>query len=234
MVRTRTFEDPILDIPEGSIEHGHEPVATTGHTWWLDEEASGEWWASWGQAPATMTSREGFFILRFSSNSLASLCQCVRPVGGGQLAPHHGVHVWATSLYRVSEDSVHSIVAQRLSWSLVGFTHHRPTYWSPYSMGWVPCCLSHTPPICGSALKQAEGVPGPWGREPQCSRLHEAVQHSCSVQGMSHRHRWEEGQPVPHRTDNPPTGAPDTVRQPIIQWDCECGHWSRENDEGHC
>jgi hypothetical protein len=37
------------------------------------------------------------------------------------------VEVWATSLHRVSEDSVCRTTTERLSWNLVGFIHHRPT-----------------------------------------------------------------------------------------------------------
>jgi hypothetical protein len=38
------------------------------------------------------------------------------------------VQVWATSLYRVSKDSVHSAATQRHSWSMVGLLHRHPTY----------------------------------------------------------------------------------------------------------
>jgi hypothetical protein len=34
---------------------------------------------------------------------------------------------WATSLYRVPEDSVCYTTTERLSWSKVGFIHHCPT-----------------------------------------------------------------------------------------------------------
>jgi hypothetical protein len=66
-------------------------------------------------------------ILRFSGNSPIRFCRCDQPLGGKQLAPHHRVHVRATSLYRVSKDFVHSTTTQRLSWSLVGFLHRCPT-----------------------------------------------------------------------------------------------------------
>jgi hypothetical protein len=45
---------------------------------------------------------------------------------GRQLAPHHGVQVWTTSLYRVSKDSVRCAAAQRHSWSMVAFLHRHP------------------------------------------------------------------------------------------------------------
>jgi hypothetical protein len=67
-----------------------------------------------------LTPRDGFIILRLSGNSPASLCQCNRPLRSRQLAPHHGVQVQTTSLYRVSEDSVHNTATLRLNWSLVG------------------------------------------------------------------------------------------------------------------
>jgi hypothetical protein len=45
------------------------------------------------------------------------------------LATHpHRVQVWATSLHKVPEDSVRRTTTGRLSWSLVGLIHHRPTY----------------------------------------------------------------------------------------------------------
>jgi hypothetical protein len=55
-----------------------------------------------GRTPITPTPREGFIILVFYDNSPTSLCRCDRPLGGGQLAPHHEVQVW-TTLYVVQQ-----------------------------------------------------------------------------------------------------------------------------------
>jgi hypothetical protein len=127
-----------------------QPGATASHAEWTDEEADWEWWASWDRAPATPPPREGFFVLGLSGNSPASLCRCDRLLRGRQLAPHHRVQVWATSLYRVLKDSIRCVAAQRHNWSMVGFLHRHPTWWSPCSMGRIPYCILCTPPICGS------------------------------------------------------------------------------------
>jgi hypothetical protein len=47
--------------------------------------------------------------------------------GSRQVAPHHGVQVRTTSLYRVSKDCIRSTAIPRLSWSLVGYLHCHPT-----------------------------------------------------------------------------------------------------------
>jgi hypothetical protein len=82
------WSSPTWRCPTSTTSLACEPGATTGHTEWLDEEASGERRVSRGRAPATPTSREGFLILRFSGNSPTSPCRCDWPTGGGQLAPH--------------------------------------------------------------------------------------------------------------------------------------------------
>jgi hypothetical protein len=56
-----------------------------------------------------------------------------------------------------------------------------PTCWSPHPMGWVPHYLPCSPPVCGSAPQQAEGVLGPIAWEPHSFRLHQADQHSSSI-----------------------------------------------------
>jgi hypothetical protein len=86
---------------------------------------------SWGWTLATLTPRERFIIFRFSNNSPAGLWRCDQPLGGRQLDLHHGVQVQTTPLHRVSEDSVCCVATQRLSWSLVGYIHCRPTCWLP-------------------------------------------------------------------------------------------------------
>jgi hypothetical protein len=86
--RMWAWSSPTWWHPTSTTSPARQPGATTGHSKWLDEEASGE-------------QRESFIFI-FSSSSLASLCWCDWPLGCGQLAPHHGVQVWVTSLYRVS------------------------------------------------------------------------------------------------------------------------------------
>jgi hypothetical protein len=143
MVHTRTFKDPILDIPESSAEHGRgqaphgnappppprlpvsleQLLATQNDLMRL----LGEWDASWGWTPAASTSREGFIIFGLFVNSPANLYWYDWPLSGGQLALHDGVQVQATSLYGVLENSERCATTVRLSWSLVGFLHYRPT-----------------------------------------------------------------------------------------------------------
>jgi hypothetical protein len=130
-VRTRTSEDPILDIPEGSTgrEHGR---------------------ARCGNAPPPpprllisleqLLAMQNGLMRRLVENDDRRGAECQQPrhqerdssysdflvthppvfanatdPRGRQLAPHHGVQVQTTSLYRVSKDSVHSIATLRLS-----------------------------------------------------------------------------------------------------------------------
>jgi hypothetical protein len=80
-----------------------------------------------GPSASNPTTKKGILVLRLSSNSPASLCRCDRPLRGRQLAPHHRVQLWATSLYRVSKDFVRYAAIQRHSWSMVGFLQCHPT-----------------------------------------------------------------------------------------------------------
>jgi hypothetical protein len=121
--RTWAWPSPTWRCPTSTTSTTYQPGATSGHVEWPDEEASDERWASWGRAPTTPTPREGFFILGFSGNSPTGLWWCDRPLGGRQVALHYRVHVWTTSLYRVSKDSIYCVAAQRRNWSMVGFLH---------------------------------------------------------------------------------------------------------------
>jgi hypothetical protein len=144
MVCTRTSEDSVLDILEGSVRRGRGQVprggappppprppvsleqllATQNDLMRRLVENDERHGAEHQQTP---TSREGFFILKFSGNSPVSLCRCDRPLRGRQLASHHRVQVWATPLYRVSKESVRCTSAQRHSCCMVGFLHRHPT-----------------------------------------------------------------------------------------------------------
>jgi hypothetical protein len=72
--RTWAWPSPTWQCPTSTTPIAHQPGATSGHLELPDEEASGEWQASWGWTPATSTPGEGFFVLRFSGNWPASLC----------------------------------------------------------------------------------------------------------------------------------------------------------------
>jgi hypothetical protein len=140
MMHTRTFEDPILDIPivrgHGQVPHGgapppppHLPISleqllATQNDLMRRLVENDERHGAECQHPRHQERDSSY------SDFLASL----PPVFADATDPLETdswlrtmVQVRATSLYRVSKDSVCSAATQRLSWSLVGFLLRHPT-----------------------------------------------------------------------------------------------------------
>jgi hypothetical protein len=138
MVHTRTSEGSILNIPEGSVGRGRGQVPCGG------------------APPPPPVSLEQLLVTqndlirRLIENDENRGTECQQPYHQERdssysdfLATHppvfadatdpleadnwlHTMEVWATSLYRVSKDSVCYTTAQRHSWSMVGFLHRHP------------------------------------------------------------------------------------------------------------
>jgi hypothetical protein len=100
MVRTRTFEDSILDVPEGSIGRGHGQVPRGGapppphvslelatqNELMRRLVENNERHGAERQQPRHQERDSSYSDF---CNSPACLCRCDRPHRGGQLAPHH-------------------------------------------------------------------------------------------------------------------------------------------------
>jgi hypothetical protein len=152
MVCTRTFEDPIPDILEGfaGCGRGQVPCGTTPPPSPCPPVNLEQLLATQNDLMCLLMENETCHGVdhqqpqhqdRDSSYSdfLAThppiFAEVTGPPRGAQLASHDRVQLWATALYRVSENSVCIATTPRLSWSLVGLLHHHTTHGSSGSMG---------------------------------------------------------------------------------------------------
>jgi hypothetical protein len=142
-VRTRACEDPILDILKGSARcgHGQAPHGNAPPSPPCAPVSLEQLLATQNDLMCLIVENEMCCVAEHPqprhqdwdssySNVLEthpSLRRCYRSPRVEQLALHDGVHVWATALYGVLENSVHGPTTRRLSWSLVGLLHRHPT-----------------------------------------------------------------------------------------------------------
>jgi hypothetical protein len=166
-----------------------QPWVVADDAEWAHEDAHGKWSTLWGRPPAApSTAGHEHLILRLFGDSPTTLLRGEGPTWGRRLAPHHQIKVRSALLYRVSEDSVCRLAAQRLSRSLVGIIHHRITNWSPRSIGQVLHHFLWPSPLGGPHVPQAVRVPQHAIGKPLCLWVLYGVQQPCTLQGAPHWH----------------------------------------------
>jgi hypothetical protein len=99
--------------------------AVVGHPELIDEDASWERRTPWGMTPSAPLVGYVLFILCLLGDTSSSVRQANWSTGGGKLALLHRVKVQASTLHRVSEDSVWNLATKRFCRSLVSQSHTR-------------------------------------------------------------------------------------------------------------
>jgi hypothetical protein len=197
MVHTRTFEELRLDSPEGSagrgcgqIPHGGAPPPPPQPPVSLDQ----------------LLATQNYLMRRLVENDEHRGAERQQPRHQERdssysdfLATHPPVFADATnpleadSWLHTTESKfglLHCTEYQKTLYTVQQLRGAAGAWWASYIATLLMITMFHgmtsilpscTSPIYGSAPQQAEGFPGPSAREPQCIRLHEAIEHPGSI-----------------------------------------------------